>query len=249
MTATDPEPSLLQRLLQQLYRRPSAPHPAAFSTPQEPTMTTPKIAVIISSTRPTRFADKPTEWFMKRAAQRTDLDFEVVDLRDFPLPFFNEVASNAWAPTQDEVGVRWQQKLAEFDGYVIITAEYNHAPTGVLKNALDYAYPEWNKKPITFVGYGSVGAARAIEQLRQIAVELQMAPIRAAVHIQGADFFGAWQGGQSLDDMAHLEPSVTALLEDLAWWASALKTARQAVTPPQEIHTSSSGEEKSTAQD
>ncbi|PYE49495.1 NAD(P)H-dependent FMN reductase [Deinococcus yavapaiensis KR-236] len=202
----------------------------------------PKIAVIIGSTRDTRFADKPTEWFMKRAAQRTDLNFEVLDLRDFPLPLFNEVASNAWAPTQNEVGQRWQQRLAEFDGYVIITAEYNHGPTAALKNALDYAYPEWNKKPVAFVGYGSVGAARAIEHLRGIAVELQMAPLRTAVHIQGGDFFAAWQQGKNLDELTYLEPSVTALFEELAWWTTALKTARETTNPPQEIQVSSSGE-------
>ena len=222
---TEPQPGLLQRLLAELYPRPTE---TATPIPQETTMTNPKIAIIISSTRATRFADKPTQWFYTIAKQRTDLDFEIVDLRDFPLPFFDEVASNAWAPTQNEVGVRWQQKLAEFDGYVFITAEYNHAPTGVLKNALDYAYPEWNKKPAAFVGYGSVGAARAIEQLRQIAVELQMAPIRSGVHIMGADFFGAWQQGAALEDMAHIQPSVQALLEELAWWTKALKTAREA---------------------
>lgn len=191
-------------------------------------MPNPKIAIIISSTRDARFADKPTQWFYNIAKQRTDLTFEIVDLRDFPLPFFNEVASNAWAPTQNEVGIRWQQKLAGFDGYVFITAEYNHGPTGVLKNALDYAYPEWNRKPAAFVGYGSVGAARAIEQLRMIAVELQMAPIRSGVHIMGADFFGAWQQGAALEDMTHIQPSVQALLDELAWWTTALKTAREA---------------------
>lgn len=127
----------------------------------------PRIAIIISSTRETRFADKPTEWFTRFAKGRTDLDFEVVDLRDFPLPFFNEVASNAYVPSQNDVAQRWQQKVAEFDGYVIITAEYNRGPTAVLKNALDYSYVEWNRKPIAFVGYGSVGAARAIAPYRR----------------------------------------------------------------------------------
>ena len=187
-----------------------------------------KLAIIISSTRATRFADKPTKWVKDIADQRSDATFEVLDLRDFPMPFFDEVASNAWAPTTNEVAVRWQKKLAEFDGYIFITAEYNHAPTGVLKNALDYAYPEWNKKPAAFVGYGSVGAARAIEQLRLIAVELQMAPIRTGVHIQGADFMGAWQQGAALEDMAHLQPGVQALLDELVWWGAALKTAREA---------------------
>ncbi|ACO45974.1 NAD(P)H-dependent oxidoreductase [Deinococcus deserti] len=190
----------------------------------------PKIAIIISSTRETRFADKPTEWFARFAKGRTDLDFEVVDLRDFPLPFFNEVASNAYVPSQNEVAQRWQQKVAEFDGYVIITAEYNRGPTAVLKNALDYSYVEWNRKPVAFVGYGSVGAARAIEQLRLIAVELQMAPIRTGVHIQGADFFAVWQQGKDLNELTHLEPGVQAMLEELAWWTKALKTARDSTT-------------------
>ena len=190
-----------------------------------------KIAVILSSTRATRFADKPAQWFMDIAKTRSDASFELLDLRDFPMPFFDEVASNAYAPSQNEVAQRWQKKIAEFDGYVVITAEYNHAPTGVLKNALDYAYNEWIKKPIAFVGYGSVGAARAIEQLRMIAVELQMAPTRTSVNIQGADFFGAWQQGAALEEMSHLQPGVTNLLDELVWWGNTLKTGREASVP------------------
>ncbi len=151
-----------------------------------------------------------------------------MDLRDYPMPFFDEVASNAWARPPTRWPQHWQKKLAEFDGFVFITAEYNHGPTAVLKNALDYAYPEWNKKPAAFVGYGSVGAARAIEQLRLIAVELQMAPIRTGVHIQGADFMGAWQQGAALEEMGHLQPGVQAMLDELVWWAGALKAAREA---------------------
>lgn len=191
-------------------------------------MSKPKIAIIIGSTRATRFADKPTTWLKNIAEQRTDAQFEVLDLRDYPMPFFDEVASNAYAPSTNEVAQRWQKKIAEFDGYIFITAEYNHAPTAVLKNALDYAYPEWNKKPAAFVGYGSVGGARAVEQLRLIAVELQMAPTRTGVHIQGADFFGAWQQGAALEDMAHLQPGVKNMLDEVIWWANALKAAREA---------------------
>jgi NAD(P)H-dependent FMN reductase len=193
-------------------------------------MTTPRIAMIIGSTRAGRFADKPAAWLKGIVAGRSDATYEFLDLRDYPMPFFDEVASNAYAPTQNEVAVRWQHKLAEFDGYVIITAEYNRAPTAVLKNALDYAYPEWNKKAVAFVGYGSVGAARAVEQLRTIAIELQMAPIRTAVHIQGADFMGAWQQGAALEDMAHLQPGVQTMLDELTWWAGALKAARDAIS-------------------
>lgn len=190
-------------------------------------MTKPKIGIIISSTRQTRFGDKPARWIYDLAASRGDIDVELLDLRDFPMPFFDEVASNAWAPTQNEVGQRWQKKVAEFDGFIIVAAEYNRGPTGVLKNALDYAYVEWNRKAVGFVGYGSVGGARAVEQLRTISVELQMAPIRTGVHIQGADFMAVWQQGKDIRELTHLQPNATAMLDELVWWTRALKTARQ----------------------
>ena len=132
-----------------------------------------------------------------------------------------------WVPTQNEVGVAWQKKIAEFDGFIFIVAEYNRSITGVLKNALDFAYPEWNRKAAAYVGYGSVGGARAVEHLRTISVELQMAPLRSGVHIQGADFMATWQQGADLALIAHLQPGVTAMLDELAWWATALKTARE----------------------
>ncbi len=191
----------------------------------------PKIGIIISTTRETRFGDKPAQWILNAAAARPDLEVELVDLRDFPMPFFDEVASNLWAPTQNEVAVRWQQKVAKFDGYIFVTAEYNHAPAAVLKNALDYSYNEWNKKPAAYVGYGSVGAARAVEQLRLINVELQMVPLHSGVHIQGADFFAVWQGGQSLESLTHLQPGVETMLDELTWWTKVLKAAREQELP------------------
>ena len=97
----------------------------------------------------------------------------------------------------------------------------------VLKNALDYAYPEWNNKPAAFVGYGSVGAARAIEQLRLIAIELQMAPIRTGVHIQGADFMAVWKGGKDIAELSYLPQNATDMLDQLVWWTKALKAARE----------------------
>ena len=189
-------------------------------------MTNPKIAIIISSTRDTRFGDKPARWIHDIAAQRSDIDVELVDLRDFPLPFFNEVASNAWAPSQNEVAQRWQRKVAEFDGYIFIVAEYNHSITAALKNALDQSYVEWIHKPAAYVGYGSVGAARAIEHLRLINVELQMVPTRAGVHIQGGDFMAVSRQGKSLNELSYLQPNVAAMLDDLTWWAKTLKEAR-----------------------
>lgn len=186
-----------------------------------------KIGIIISTTRATRFGDKPARWIHGLLAKRDDMTAEIVDLRDYPMPFFDEIASNAWAPSQNEVAQRWQNKVAEFDAYIFVTAEYNRAIPAVLKNALDYAYPEWNRKPAAFVGYGSVGAARAVEQLRLIAVELQMAPTRTGVHIQGADFMAALQQGRPLEDLPYLKTNAADMLDQLAWWARALKAARE----------------------
>ena len=188
-------------------------------------MSKPKIAVIVGSTRAARFADKPTEWITNIAKARGDFDVEVVDLRDYPMPFFDEAASSLWAPSKNEVAQRWQRKVAEFDGFIVIVGEYNRGPTAVLKNALDYAYTEWNRKPITFVGYGGVGGARAIEQLRLHAIELQMAPSRFAVHIVWADYAQVLQG-KTLDDFEHLNQAASVALDDLAWWANVLKDAR-----------------------
>jgi NAD(P)H-dependent FMN reductase len=189
-------------------------------------MSKPKIAIIISTTRATRFGHKPAAWIRDIAAQRGDLETEIVDLRDFPMPFFDEVATNAWAPTQNPIGQRWQKKVAEFDGYIFVTAEYNHGIPAVLKNALDYAYPEWNKKAAGFVGYGAVGGARAIEQLRLVTAELQMATIRNGVYIQGADFMAVWKEGKDLKEITYLQAGVKDLLDQLLWWTSALKIAR-----------------------
>ena len=192
-------------------------------------MTKPNIAIIIGSTRDSRFADKPAAWLLENAQKRQDMQFELVDLRDYDLPLFNEAASNLWMPSSDPRAVKWQQKLAEFDGYIFLTAEYNHSITGALKNALDQAYKEWNHKPAAAMGYGGVGAARAIEHLRGIAVELQMVPLRNAVHLGGGDFFkvsplGA--NGEMAEVEANLLPALNAMLDELLWWAEATMAQR-----------------------
>ncbi len=190
---------------------------------------TPRIGIVIGSTREGRFADKPAQWIHGIASQRTDIAVELIDLRDYPMPFFDELLSPAWASVKNEAAQRWAAKLATLDGLVIITAEYNHGPTAVLKNAFDYAYKEFARKPIGFVGYGGVGAARAVEQLRLVATELQMAPVRNAVHIGMVEFLGIWREGKAFEDFPHLAQSAKGLLDDMAWWAKALKTAREAV--------------------
>jgi NAD(P)H-dependent FMN reductase len=188
----------------------------------------PLIGIVIGSTREGRFGEKPAHWIHEIAKQRTDLAFELIDLRDHPLPFFNEAMSPAWAPVKNEAAQRWAAKLDTLDGLIVVTPEYNHGPSAVLKNAIDWAYKEFGRKPIGFVGYGGVGAARAVEQLRLVAVEMQMAPVRHAVHIGMVEFLGIWQQGKSFDDYPHLAQAATGMLDDIAWWAKALKTAREA---------------------
>lgn len=193
-------------------------------------MANPKIAIIVSSTRPTRFADLPTAWIKAQAEARGDIDVEVVDLRDHPLPFFNEVASNAWAPSQDPGAVAWQKKIGEFDGYIFVVAEYNRSITGVLKNALDQAYVEWAKKPMGAIAYGSMGGANALGHLQNIGVELQMVPTRNNVRIGGGDFFKVHPGFGGTGNLGDIEgsiaPSAKAMLDDVVWWAKATMAAR-----------------------
>lgn len=189
-------------------------------------MEKPIVAVVICTTRATRFGETPARWIYELAAKRRDMEVELLDLRDFPMPFFDEPASNAWTPSKNEVAKRWQKKVALFDGYIFVTAEYNRGVPAVLKNAMDYAYPEWNRKAAAYVGYGSVGAARSIEHLRLICVELQMAPTRTGVHIQGGDFMAVWKEGKKLEELGYLEKNSQVMLDELHWWASALKVAR-----------------------
>ncbi|MBO6718378.1 MAG: NAD(P)H-dependent oxidoreductase [Rhizobiaceae bacterium] len=191
-------------------------------------MSRPKIAIVVGSTRPGRFADHPKQWIYDRAVKRGDFDVEIVDLRDYPLPLFDEAMSPAYAPSESEVAKAWQKKVAEFDGFIFTAAEYNRGPTGVLKNALDYAYGQWNRKTAAFVGYGGVGGARAIEQLRLNAIELQMSPIRAGVHIMFPVYMDVVQNRKKLGEFDFLNQSADDMLDQLAWWTGALKSARAA---------------------
>jgi NAD(P)H-dependent FMN reductase len=191
-------------------------------------MSKPKVGIIVGSTRPGRFADHPAKWINEIAGKRDEFEVELLDLRDWPLPFFNEEMSPAWGPSKNEVAQRWQKKIDSLDGFIVIAPEYNRGPTAVLKNALDYGYKEWNKKPIAFVGYGGVGAARAFVQLRLHAIELQMAPIRAAVHIQIPVYLAVLKGEKGLNDFPEVVDGAKGMLDQFAWWLKALTTARNA---------------------
>ena len=191
----------------------------------------PRIAVVIGSTRRARLADKPAQWMLKQAQARRDIDVELVDLRDHPMPFFDEAGSNRRVPTQNPEALRWQETVAGFDGFIFVVAEYNHSVTGVLKNALDQSYKEWNRKAFSAIGYGGVGAARAIEHLRLIGLELQMVSTYETVHIGGADFMtiSATGGNKPIEDIeAHLLPAAKIALDELVWWTRATMSARAA---------------------
>jgi len=187
-----------------------------------------KVGLIIGSTRPNRFADIPASWLLRSAESRADFELEVLDLRAADLPFYAEpqspsVTHGVYTHPKAEA---WRRRVGLCDAFIATVAEYNHGPTAVLKNALDSAYLEWNRKPIAFVGYGGVGAARAIEHLRGIAIELQMAPIKHEVNIGIEPFLGVLTHGKTLDEYEFLVNSRTALYDNLVWWANALRTGR-----------------------
>jgi NAD(P)H-dependent FMN reductase len=189
-------------------------------------MAKPKIGIIVGSTRPGRFADHPAKWIHEIAGKRDEFDVELLDLRDWTMPLFNEKISPAYGPSENEVAQRWQKKIDSLDGFIVVAAEYNRGPTASLKNALDYAYKEWNRKPVAFVAYGGVGGARAVEQLRLNAIELQMAPIRSAVHIQIPVYLAVLKEGKSLSDFPELVQGAKDMLDQFVWWLNTLKTAR-----------------------
>jgi NAD(P)H-dependent FMN reductase len=187
------------------------------------------IQVITGTTRQGRFSELVAEWVLTRLAHRADFSVESVDLREHPLPFFDAAppARTLRDYPRDDVA-RLGRTLDRAEGFVVLTGEYNHGYPAVLKNAMDWTFVEWRHKPITFVGWGNVGGARAIEQLRAVAVEFEMAPLRHAVHVLPNVMIAARQAGDDADIslFAELEPKLDLLAEDLAWWTRALSTAR-----------------------
>lgn len=191
-------------------------------------MSKPRIGIVISTTREGRFGERVARWVTDLAAGRTDITTETVDLRDYPLPFFESVASPRFVPIDTPEAKKWSSKLAELDGYVFVTAEYNHSISGVLKNALDFVFAEPARKPAAFVAYGAVGGARAVEHLRNIVVELSMVPLNRAVHVNMEPFLGLIRDGKDFADYPYLAPTVETMLEELAWYAETLKAGRDA---------------------
>jgi NAD(P)H-dependent FMN reductase len=186
------------------------------------------IEVITGTTREGRFSEKVAAWVLEVLGARDDFDVESVDLRDHPLPWFEGISPirrGREYPT--EAVARFGETVDRADGFVILTAEYNHGYPAVLKNAMDWTFPEWNRKPVSFVGWGNVGGARAVEQLRQVAVEFEMAPLRHAVHILPDVLIPILrEGADPATALAALTPRLDLLADDLAWWTAALAAAR-----------------------
>lgn len=187
------------------------------------------IVMMIASTRTTRFADHVGPWVRAQldAVERISLD--VVDIRDLALPYFDRPAPPAaarrgYASVEEEA---LGERLDAADGYVVITNEYNHGYSAALKNVLDHYFAEFEHKPVAFVGYGGLGASRAIEQLRQVVAQLNMVSVRESVHIVGTQFSAIRTGGSDAGTtFLQLEPRMQALIENLTWWSDALAVAR-----------------------
>jgi NAD(P)H-dependent FMN reductase len=188
------------------------------------------ISVIVGSTREGRFSEKPSQWIFQHLRKRKEVAARLLDLRDFPMPFFDQPVPPAMPgrpPYPNEIVQKWTAEIAASDGFVFVTPEYNYGTSAVLKNAIDWVYPEWNRKAAAFVSYGSAMGARAVQQLRETAIEVQMAPIRSSVPIPVATLWAHFQGGDVDKGLAEMDQQAAAMIDDLLWWTSALKTARQ----------------------
>jgi NAD(P)H-dependent FMN reductase len=188
-----------------------------------------RIAVITGTTREGRFSGLVAEWITAHLAAQPDIEVEGIDLRDHLLPFFDGVAPARTGREypRDDVA-QLGRAIDRSDAFVVLTGEYNHGYPAVLKNAMDWTFVEWRRKPITFVGWGQVGGARAVEQLRQVAIEFEMAPLRFAVHVLPDVMLAARQAGDDADVslFAGLEARADQMVDDLRWWTEALNEAR-----------------------
>ena len=185
-----------------------------------------RIGIILGSTRPNRNGEQVANWVFEIARGRNDAEFELVDLRDYPLPHLDEPLPPSLGQYQNDHTKEWADKIASFDGFVFVTPEYNHGTSGVLKNAIDYLYAEWINKAVGFVSYGAVGGARAAEHLRLVAAELQMADVRQQVAlslITEFENYSVFKPGE------YNVPALTTMLDQIVAWSTALAPLRAAV--------------------
>lgn len=183
-----------------------------------------RIAIILGSTRPGRNGAAVAQWVYDVASKRDDAEYELVDLLDYPLPHLDEALPPSLGQYQNDHTKRWAAKIASFDGFVFVTPEYNHSTSGVLKNAIDYLYQEWNNKAAGFVSYGGVGGARAAEHLRLVAGELQLADVRQQVALSMLTEFENFSVFKPGD---YNVAALSTLLDQVVAWSEALAPLRQ----------------------
>lgn len=183
-----------------------------------------KIAIVVGSTRPGRKADAVAQWVYGIAAKRNDAEFEIVDIRDYNLPLLDEPVPPSMGQYSQPHTKAWAAKIDAFDAFVFVTPEYNHGTSGALKNALDFLYREWNNKAAGFVSYGSAAGTRAVEQLRLVMGELQVADVRAQVMLS---LYTDFEKLTTFKPAPHHEKSVNAMLDQVIAWGSALKPLRK----------------------
>lgn len=184
-----------------------------------------KIAIILGSTRPGRNGKAVADWVLEKASERTGAHYELVDLADYPLPHLDEAVPPSFGQYQNDHTKAWAEKIAGFDGFIFVTPEYNHSTSAVLKNAIDYLYAEWNNKAAAFVSYGSLGGARAIEHLRGVASELQIAHVRQQLSFS---LFTDFENFSEFKPGPQHEEAAKVLFDQLEAWAGALKPVREA---------------------
>jgi NAD(P)H-dependent FMN reductase len=181
-----------------------------------------KLGIIIGSTRPGRKAEVVAQWVLERAGTRSDAKLELIDIKHYDLPLLDEATPPSMGKYEQPHTKKWASVIAGYDGFVFVTPEYNHGTSGALKNAIDFVYGEWNNKAAGFVSYGSAGGARAVEQLRLVMGELQVADVRAQVMFS---IFTDFENG-ALKANAQHEKSLGSMLDQLVKWSGAMKTLR-----------------------
>jgi NAD(P)H-dependent FMN reductase len=182
-----------------------------------------KIGIILGSTRPNRNGEAVATWVLEQVKGRTDARYELVDIKDYDLPLLDEPIPPSQGQYSQPHTRRWAEKIGSLDAFVFITPEYNHSTSGALKNALDFLYSEWNNKAAGFVSYGSAGGARAVEALRLIMAELQIADVRAQVMFS---LFTDFRNFSQFEPDARHEPDLDAMLKQVVSWGTALKKLR-----------------------
>ena len=186
-----------------------------------------RIAIIIGSTRPGRKGEAVAKWVYEIAQNRSDAEFELVDIKDFDLPLLDEPVSPTLGQYTKEHTKVWAAKVDSFDAYVFVTPEYNHGTSGALKNAIDFLYHEWVNKAAGFVGYGGAGGARAVEQLRLVMAEVQIATVRNQVLLS---MFTDFENFSVFKPASHHEKSVNTMFDQVIAWGGALKALRKKQT-------------------